>query len=795
VPASRPTALLRSPEGAFLALLLAVLTVAVGLYVREELRGGPWRSQVIVAPVGGRAAAPRVVAFAPGYDASASRLRKGDRLLRVGPRPLRGAQPWEVYAALYAEASRQGEVELEFERAGRRFTASERLAALPNAWRDVALGLSFAVTALVLLRRAPHSRMIRSFTASALAWAVAQVQFPGEAPGQTYAYFVVRSLAGCLWGPLAILAAVHFPEGAWPAERRSPRWPWLFAVLGLTWTGFFMGVPFPTAFAMRANPAVGSLVLASMLVVATRNYALAGPLGRRQVKWVLLGCYLAFVPSFFGSLVGAVRPDLTWLWFASQVALVALPLSIFIAVTRSNLLDIDRLLSGTASFTLLMVVLGAGALQVVPWIAGEASKRAGIDASLVQTALAVGVAFAIVRLEPRLRPHVERLFFAERQAFQSGIDQLVADVAKAPDTSSIAALVGAHLDALIGPEFCVIYARGSAAYAPIFSRRCAITPHFEIDSTLLRALAERAAAVDLERDRSVPARASPADRAALAGLDAAVLVPAVRDQSLLGFVALGRKSSGDIYTSTDLALLGLVGGSVSASIARFDDEEVLREARALQEKLRQYVPASIAERLAEGRDLEPGERAISVLFADLRGYTSLVERLAAEEIFRIVSVYTEAVTRVVAQHGGTVVEFNGDGMMAVFGAPDPLPDKERRALAAAREIVSEVSGLRGLDPTRRVAVGVGLATGVAYVGAIRSVDRHIWSAIGNPTNLAARLQALSRDLDAPIVIDDETHRAACDEASDFERRPATPIRGLRAPRDVFVLAHASVQAL
>jgi len=183
---------------------------------------------------------------------------------------------------------------------------------------------------------------------------------------------------------------------------------------------------------------------------------------------------------------------------------------------------------------------------------------------------------------------------------------------------------------------------------------------------------------------------------------------------------------------------------------------------------------------------------------DLRGYTSLAEGRGAEEIFRIVSAYTETVTRVVSQHGGTVVEFNGDGMMAVFGAPDPLPDKERRALAAARQIVAEVSGLQGLPlgpGGGRVSVGVGLATGAAYVGAIRSVDRYIWSAIGNTTNLAARLQSLSRELDAPIVIDDETHRAALELAGDFERRPATAIRGLRSTHDVFVLSRQSVAAL
>jgi adenylate cyclase len=126
--------------------------------------------------------------------------------------------------------------------------------------------------------------------------------------------------------------------------------------------------------------------------------------------------------------------------------------------------------------------------------------------------------------------------------------------------------------------------------------------------------------------------------------------------------------------------------------------------------------------------------------------------------------------------------------MAVFGAPQPLPDKERHALAAARGIVAAVSALASPAlGASRLEVGVGLATGTAYVGAIRSVDRHIWSAIGNTTNLAARLQALTRELGTPIVIDEATRDAAGDEAADFERHPETAIRGLRLQRDVFAL--------
>ena len=84
-------------------------------------------------------------------------------------------------------------------------------------------------------------------------------------------------------------------------------------------------------------------------------------------------------------------------------------------------------------------------------------------------------------------------------------------------------------------------------------------------------------------------------------------------------------------------------------------------------------------------------------------------------------------------------------------------------------------------------VGVGIATGKAFVGNIQSVDRFIWSAIGDTSNLAARLQGLSRELNAAIVIDSATRRGAGDAAADFEQHERMPIRGRRQTADIHVL--------
>jgi class 3 adenylate cyclase len=124
----------------------------------------------------------------------------------------------------------------------------------------------------------------------------------------------------------------------------------------------------------------------------------------------------------------------------------------------------------------------------------------------------------------------------------------------------------------------------------------------------------------------------------------------------------------------------------------------------------------------------------------------------------------------VGENGGSVVEFNGDGLMAIFGAPQILPKKELAAVIAGQEIGPAVAEL-GFE------VGIGIATGSAFVGSIRSHDRLIWTALGATTNLASRLEALTRDLEASLLVDDRTWRRAGPVVAHFQNHPGMRVRG------------------
>ena len=332
-------------------------------------------------------------------------------------------------------------------------------------------------------------------------------------------------------------------------------------------------------------------------------------------------------------------------------------------------------------------------------------------------------------------------------------------------------------------------------YSAVVVRGRAVPSLFRADSLLVRTLSEHSRPLVAERwatHRSQPAL-DPFDRAALETLGAVLVLPIRRATILAAFVCLGEKRSGDVYTSTDLALLTAVTDRISGELLRFDDAEVIRQGRTMQEALRRYVPGSVAQQIASGQPLESAEREVTVLFVDIRGHTSYAESRRAAEVFSTINRFTETVSRVVSEHGGSVVEFSGDGMMAVFGAPEVLSQKERAAVEAGREVFDAVRSLAPEPPGHvPLAVGVGIATGSCFVGNVQAVDHLIWTAIGNIPNRAARLQSLTRELDAAMVIDAATYQAARYVASDFLKREGVPIRGLSEPLDIFLLESPAV---
>jgi class 3 adenylate cyclase len=777
---------LSSRDRALLALVFAVWAAGFALHV-ERLASGRigWVPAAFSEPAPGEA--PLVREVWPDAAAAADGLRDGDRVLGVGEWSALGAPRHRLIARLFDGADDQLRVPVRVLRDGAERTAVLALDAIPLPWRTAVLSSAFAALGLLAFRRARGSPAARNTLLASVGYALHWHAFPGDGPRHNAVAFATLLVAPSLVGVACVRVLLLFPEEIAVRSRLAHALPWLFVLNGPALTSWVLGTPLLPSLGQPLALAGNVALIATLLALLAGNYLRADAFGRRQLRWVLLGFYLGLVgPLFAGGLAFAL-PQLWWLYHVSLCSAIAIPLCLTVAFHRDHLFDVDRLISATASYSLLVGIGLTGLLALAPTAASALARVASLDASTSQLLLAAAMAPAIAGAQRYLRPRLEGVLFPERRALEQGAGRLRDELARAENPADLLTLLGTRLDELLRPECLAIYGRAGEVYAPVHARGPAIAPSFGADGPIASVLSHAGQTLDVARFRAGAGGGSVAraERAVLDGMGAQLLVPIELAGDLVAFVCLGRKDSGDIYTDTDRLLLQSLADLSSRELRRFGHEATQRQEREMMDKLRRYVPGAVAAEIASGGELEEGEREVSVLFVDVRGYTGLAEGRRAPEIFATVNRYTQTVSDVVLRHGGVVVEFNGDGMMAVFGAPRALPRKEESAIRAARDLVTEVGTIE-LDGTR-LSVGVGVASGPAFVGSVRAVDRHIWSALGNTTNLAARLEKLTRELDATVAVDGATWSAAGSAGSDFEARPGQRIRGRSDPVDVYVL--------
>jgi class 3 adenylate cyclase len=774
----RPRALL------FLAAVVGGFGVCLLLHVDQMLRGTLAWIPTYVWAAEDAASHPRVRGFWTSAEQDAPGLAVGDRVLAIGDTDARGLGRLGFVARVYEQAAGAVVVPVRYERNGTTGTAELRLSPIPFPWRKTAVAVALVAVGALLywrLRGGPSGRLfLLATTGYALNW----TDFWGGPPLQTYAAVAAFALGTSIAFPLALRLMFLVPDELARHDPMSRFVPWGFAVVGIALSSWAFATPLPPSVGMPLTHATTVVLIASMLVILARRYRAASAPGRRQIKWVLLGFYVGLVPAGIASVMTLLEPRLWFVYEAALATAIAIPIGLAIALTRHNLFDVDRLITATASYTIVSVLLLATLIGLAPQAAHAAAEV--VDPALTQTGMALLVAAVVVSGRARIESWISDRLFPERRLLEHAARRLRDDLARCDKPAELLTLLGERLQSLLRLATAAIYMRTDPVLAPVFAHGRAIAPALDPEGPLLQRLATQREAVRvaaLGHDE-----ASAAERAALQTMGVEVVLPLIVDDELEGVVCLGEKGSGDVFTATDRALLETIADRAADVLHRFGEVERQRQERAMHERLRRYVPGTLAEEITSGADLAPAEREVTVLFVDIRGYSSYAQSLAATEIFTTVNRYTETVSAAVRAGGGAVVEFNGDGMMAVFGAPRELPAKERAAVETARRIVAAVDALElGEEHGRRLGVGVGIATGLAYVGNIQAVDRFIWSAIGNPTNLAARLQALTREIGAAIAVDRATAEAARDACADFALRPRVAIRGRDEPVDVYAL--------
>ncbi len=267
-----------------------------------------------------------------------------------------------------------------------------------------------------------------------------------------------------------------------------------------------------------------------------------------------------------------------------------------------------------------------------------------------------------------------------------------------------------------------------------------------------------------------------------------IAVPLVTKSKVIGAVYVDNPFRAAIFEEEDKEFLQAISDLAAIAIdnaRQYERSEFLRQ--VFEAHVNKQVTDYVLTRSGRTLTFIQGERReVTMLNSDIAGFSTLTQSMDAEELVQFLNDYFQRMIRVVLDHGGNIDKFQGDGMLVVFGAPNPMHDHAERALNAAVDMVREIDNFnQELVDTGRsaIAVGMGLDTGEVVAGHVGSGDRMEFTLIGVPVNNSAYL---SKIRPARVLMSETTRARVPDgfRVTDFE---PMILKGAKRPQPIFEL--------
>jgi Adenylate cyclase, family 3 (some proteins contain HAMP domain) len=275
------------------------------------------------------------------------------------------------------------------------------------------------------------------------------------------------------------------------------------------------------------------------------------------------------------------------------------------------------------------------------------------------------------------------------------------------------------------------------------------------------------------------------------GVRSTICAPLITESGVHGVVYADRLDPFSAFTPDHLELIGAVAAQTALTVETVKAHKRLAREEVARANYSRFMPEYVVKQLLDNPDsfkLGGANQTVTVLFADIRGFTALSERENPEKIVGLLNRYFSAMSEIIFAHGGTLDKYIGDGLMAIFGAPTATPDDPLNAINAAvamqKRLVPLNEELRaeGFLP---ISVGMGLHTGEATIGYVGSNQRSEYTAIGDTVNLASRLE--SNAAGGQILLSDAT-AAACGGTVPLRRQQPLMVKNRTQPVELFEVA-------
>ncbi len=279
----------------------------------------------------------------------------------------------------------------------------------------------------------------------------------------------------------------------------------------------------------------------------------------------------------------------------------------------------------------------------------------------------------------------------------------------------------------------------------------------------------------------------PSNESSLDKVESVVAAPILDPQgavvgALYGDRRLRDNKSQASISRLEAMIVELIASGVANALARLEQEQVAMKARV---QFEQFFTPELARELEENPDLLLGQEAeVTLMFCDIRGFSAVSHRIGPRQTMAWINDVLETLSQCVVDQHGVLVDYIGDELMAMWGAPEKCPDHAARACEAARGMVRELAKIDERWERKvgqKTQIGIGINTGNAHVGNTGSQRKFKYGPLGNTVNLASRIQSATKMVKCTVMITENTHAQIGDK---FDTRRLCQARVIHIPHPV-----------
>jgi len=300
-----------------------------------------------------------------------------------------------------------------------------------------------------------------------------------------------------------------------------------------------------------------------------------------------------------------------------------------------------------------------------------------------------------------------------------------------------------------------------------------------LSRTVMAEVTTNKAAV-LSSDATMDSRFSGAHSIIMQGIRSTMTVPLLYSSELLGIMHLDSLFTSNAFTEKDLQICTGMAAQAAASIQNARLASRIEKEAQTRAQISRLIPPSVVEQVVKGElTIEKGGRLneITMLFSDIRGFTTMSDGRPPEEVVNTLNEYFEVMVDVLFQYSGTLDKFVGDEIIGLFGAPIPIEDGPFKAVCcgmAMMQCLAEFNRTRASENLPAIRIGIGINTGSVITGAIGSTRALQYTAIGDAMNVASRLVNLASS--GEVIISENTYRYVSDRI-DATVLPPVKVKG------------------